>query len=237
MGRCCVRKNLFRWMKKVCSSCLFLRVSAFYYFRDFFFFVGLFGSFIYGALGEMSIQGVGFWPPRGVKPLHPGKVAILNTAILVGSRFTANWAYSCVKRHNLIPYDEKYVVKSRFTGKEKEVTSYRYQKEGLFSLAVTIFLGLCFTYFQGQEYYWASFTFADGLYGSVFFLLTGFHGLHVIVGTIFLIVCWFRLYSLHFRYKHFYFGMWAAVWYWHFVDVIWVFVYSIVYLWGYWGFA
>nr|YP_009128926.1 cytochrome c oxidase subunit III [Saxidomus purpurata]AJT47996.1 cytochrome c oxidase subunit III [Saxidomus purpurata] len=209
----------------------------FFILSEAFFFASLFGSFIYASLGETSIQGVGFWPPRGIKPLHPGKVALLNTGVLVGSSLTANWALRCVKAHNLIPYGETFLVSSGLGNKEKRATSLSYQVEGLFSLGLTILLGVIFTYLQSQEYYWSSFSFADGICGSIFYLLTGFHGLHVIIGTIFLSVCWLRLYFLHFSYKHFYFGMWAAVWYWHFVDGIWIVVYFMVYVWGHWGYS
>ena len=88
------------------------------------------------------------------------------------------------------------------------------------ALGLTIILGLFFTYLQATEYYIASFSISDGVFGSTFFLLTGFHGIHVIVGTVFLIVCWFRLYYLHFRYKHHYFGLDAAVWFERWISVV-----------------
>nr|AME17937.1 cytochrome c oxidase subunit III [Cyclina sinensis] len=210
----------------------------FFIISEAFFFGGFLSSFIYYSVGECSIQGVGFWPPRGIKPLHPGKTALLNTGVLVWSSFTGAWALNAVKVHNAVPCDGKsYSLGPHNGGKEKIVSSLSYQKEALLSLGLTIFLGLSFIYLQAQEYYWASYTISDGVYGSIFYLLTGFHGLHVIIGTIFLIVCWFRLYLLHFSYKHFVFGIWAAVWYWHFVDIVWIFVFSLVYIWGFWGYG
>nr|YP_008854390.1 cytochrome c oxidase subunit III [Meretrix lyrata]AGR50836.1 cytochrome c oxidase subunit III [Meretrix lyrata] len=229
-------------------SSYFFRVYAwgfrFFIFFEVFFFAGLIGSFVYCAVGESSIHGVGFWPPRGIKPLNPGKMALLNTAILIGSSFTANWAFWCVKCHNLLNFNMGVPLWELTGGKKpasdklsESVDTFYYQSRGLLALEITIFLGVCFTILQAMEYYWASYSFADGVFGSTFFLLTGFHGLHVIIGTIFLIVCWFRLLYFHFSFNHFYFGMWAAVWYWHFVDAVWVVVYSLVYIWGYWGYV
>jgi len=209
---------------------------------EIFFFVGLFGCYVYCGVGEISLQGVGFWPPRGIKPLHPGKVALLNTGILVLSSFTANWAFSCVEAHNATPLVHRkpynfsnFPFYAKFA--KKGLGSLILWLEALFSLGLTIVLGFCFSYCQALEYYWCSFRFADGIWGSIFYLLTGFHGIHVVVGTIFLIVCWFRLLKLHFSYNHFYFGIWAAVWYWHFVDGVWIAVFFLVYVWGYWGYT
>nr|AKE36672.1 cytochrome c oxidase subunit III [Meretrix lamarckii] len=216
----------------------------FFIISEAFFFAGLLGSFVFYGVGESSIHGVGFWPPRGIKPLVPWKMALLNTAILVGSSATANWALKFVQAHNTLNFDME-VKKSeikRFNSPSKKlvggtVDTYYYQERAVVAFIVTIVLGVSFTFLQALEYYWASFSFGDGIYGSTFFLLTGFHGLHVIIGTIFLVVCLIRLIKLHFSYNHFYVGVWAAVWYWHFVDLVWVFVYGLVYIWGYWGYS
>jgi quinol-cytochrome oxidoreductase complex cytochrome b subunit/heme/copper-type cytochrome/quinol oxidase subunit 3 len=101
----------------------------------------------------------------------------------------------------------------------------------LLALGVTIGLGLIFTVIQFFEYKHATFTIADSVYGSTFYLTTGFHGLHVIVGTIFLIVCFFRAYSYHFTVNH-HIGLESAIWYWHFVDVVWLGLYISIYHWG-----
>lgn len=188
-----------------------------------FFFVSFFWAFFNASVGELSIQGVGCWPPVGVNPLYPWKVPFLNTIVLLSSALTVTWAHKAVRVHNKI----------RYLVKKNGLTSYDYQVSGLVSLALTIGLGGFFTYLQATEYYIATFTIRDRVYGSTFFLLTGFHGIHVIVGTIFLLVCWFRLYLLHFSYKHHYFGLDAAVYYWHFVDVVWIGVFASVYVWGY----
>jgi cytochrome c oxidase subunit 3 len=98
-------------------------------------------------------------------------------------------------------------------------------------LVLTIVLGFLFTLIQLYEYFQADFSIADGIFGSTFFLMTGFHGLHVIIGTVFLIVALIRHYYHHFTAQH-HIGFEAAAWYWHFVDVVWLFLYISVYCWG-----
>jgi cytochrome c oxidase subunit 3 len=98
-------------------------------------------------------------------------------------------------------------------------------------LKYTIFLGIFFLGCQLFEYYFAMFTFKDTVYGGTFYILTGLHGFHVFVGTIFLIVCLWRVSLLHFTvWKQV--GFKSAVWYWHFVDVVWIFLYLVIYIWG-----
>nr|AKE36685.1 cytochrome c oxidase subunit III [Meretrix lamarckii] len=252
---------LFSWWSDVVKESTYLGEWSSYVVRTYvwgfrffiisevFFFGGLLGSFIFYGVGESSIHGVGFWPPRGIKPLVPWKMAFLNTAILVGSSGTVNWALKSVQAHNSLNFDME-VNKSdikRFNSFGKKLVSgklvsgtvdtYYYWKRAVLAFVITILLGVSFTFLQALEYYWASFSFGDGIYGSIFYLLTGFHGLHVIVGTIFLIVCLVRLIKFHFSYNHFYVGVLAAVWYWHFVDLVWVAVYGLVYIWGYWGYS
>jgi cytochrome c oxidase subunit 3 len=147
----------------------------------------------------------GLWPPLGVVPFNPFGVPLLNTIILVSSGVSVTWAH-----HALIAGEYGQVKKS---------------------LGLTIVLGLYFTALQGLEYYEASFRFADSIYGSTFFIATGFHGLHVIVGTLFLLVCWVRHLKGEFSAAH-HFGFEAAAWYWHFVDVVWLFLYLALYWWG-----
>jgi len=101
----------------------------------------------------------------------------------------------------------------------------------LFSLGLTILLGFIFSFLQAVEYYEAKFTISDGIYGSIFFLATGFHGFHVLIGSTFLFVCLFRAMNHHFTRQH-HFGFEAAAWYWHFVDVVWLFLFISVYWWG-----
>nr|YP_010265244.1 cytochrome c oxidase subunit III [Megophrys sp. HW-2022]ALM02677.1 cytochrome c oxidase subunit III [Megophrys sp. FH-2015]UIP56998.1 cytochrome c oxidase subunit III [Megophrys sp. HW-2022] len=169
-----------------------------------FFFVGFFWAF-YNASLSPTIEVGQFWPPAGISPLNPFEVPLLNTAVLLASGVTVTWAHHSIMEGN--------------------------NKEALQSLTLTVILGLYFTVLQAMEYYEAPFTIADGIYGTTFFVATGFHGLHVIIGSIFLLTCLFRLANHHFTTSH-HFGFEAAAWYWHFVDVVWLFLYISIYWWG-----
>jgi len=104
------------------------------------------------------------------------------------------------------------------------------KKQSLIALGITLILALTFTSLQAFEYITAPFSISDGIYGSVFYIATGFHGFHVLIGTIFLSVCGLRLYLNHFTPTH-HFGFEAAAWYWHFVDVVWLFLFVCIYWW------
>ena len=154
----------------------------------------------------------GEWPPKGVIPFSPWHLPLLNTLILLTSGTTVTWAH-----HALLENDRKGLV---------------------YGLALTVALGLIFSVVQGYEYSHAAFAFnrlnGGNIYGSTFFMATGFHGFHVIVGTIFLIVCLLRALAGHMTpQKHF--GFEAAAWYWHFVDVVWLVLFASIYVWGSWG--
>jgi cytochrome c oxidase subunit 3 len=168
------------------------------------FFAAFFWAFFDASLFPKEATG-GFWPPKGIRPFDPFEVPFLNTMILLLSGTTVTWAH-----HALIENDRKNMLRG---------------------LGITIILGLCFTSLQAFEYAHAAFGFKDGIYPSTFFMATGFHGFHVIVGTIFLIVCFFRARAGHFKPNH-HFGFEAAAWYWHFVDVVWLFLFICVYWWG-----
>ncbi|HET9335579.1 MAG TPA: cytochrome c oxidase subunit 3 [Sphingomicrobium sp.] len=148
------------------------------------------------------------WPPKGVEVLDPFGFPLLNTFILLCSGTTVTWAH-----HSLIHGDREGL------------------KKGLWC---TILLGLLFSFIQGYEYVHAPFDFKGNIYGATFFMATGFHGAHVIIGTIFLIVCLARAYKGEFTPKQ-HFGFEAAAWYWHFVDVVWLFLFVSIYVWGGWG--
>ncbi|MBX9815647.1 MAG: cytochrome c oxidase subunit 3 [Sphingomonas sp.] len=150
----------------------------------------------------------GTWPPKGLEVIDAFGFPLLNTVILLLSGTTVTWAH-----HALIHGD-------------REGT-----KRGLW---VTILLGLLFSSIQAYEYAEAPFPFAGINYGASFFMATGFHGFHVIIGTIFLIVCLARVYAGHFTPRQ-HFGFEAAAWYWHFVDVVWLFLFVSIYVWGGWG--
>lgn len=207
-----------------------------------FFFVRFFWAFFNSRVGELSMQGVGCWPPLGVKPVRPWGIPLLNTAVLLSSAITVTWAHKAIMVHNKkihVPLPQFSDPKTwnwrqaKAKSAREKLIRQKYQVSGLLSLGITIILGITFSGIQIVEYYWASFCISDGVYGSRFYLLTGFHGAHVVVGTIFLIVCWFRLLFCHFSYNHFSFGLTAAVLYWHFVDVVWIIVIALVYIWGF----
>ena len=172
------------------------------------FFVGFFWSyFSFAILPETvgSMTGVvnTVWPPPGVVTFNPFHLPLLNTMILLLSGTTVTWAH-----HSLLHGDRKGLT----TG-----------------LLLTVLLGLTFTMCQAIEYSDAPFKFVNGgVFSSVFFLATGFHGFHVIVGTLFLLVCWFRARAGQFTPER-HFGFEAAAWYWHFVDVVWLFLFICIY--------
>jgi cytochrome c oxidase subunit III len=176
------------------------------------FFVAWFWAYFSAALFPSSAEAIGgTWPPEGMHVLNPFGFPLLNTMILLCSGTTVTWAH-----HSLIHGDRKGL------------------KTGLW---LTIFLGLLFTTIQAYEYSNAPFRFAGdeaNIYGSTFMMATGFHGFHVIIGTIFLIICQIRAYNGAFTPKQ-HFGFEAAAWYWHFVDVVWLFLFLCIYVWGGWG--
>jgi cytochrome c oxidase subunit 3 len=168
------------------------------------FFSAFFWAFFNASLFPTEAIG-GIWPPEGVHPFDPFQLPLLNTLILLTSGVTVTWAH-----HALREGDRKGMLQG---------------------LGLTILLGLTFTSVQAYEYAHAAFGFRDGIYSSTFYMATGFHGAHVIIGTIFLIVCWVRGYLGHFKPDH-HFGFEAAAWYWHFVDVVWLFLFVCIYIWG-----
>ena len=177
------------------------------------FFVGWFWAFFDFSLFPSKIAEVvgGQWPPKELEAvLNAFDLPLLNTLILLCSGTTVTWAHHC-----LIHGDRKGL------------------KTGLW---LTIALGVLFTSIQAYEYAHAPFHFGTNTYGSAFYMATGFHGFHVIIGTIFLIVCLKRAYNGDFTPRQ-HFGFEAAAWYWHFVDVVWLFLFLCIYVWGNWGFA
>ena len=175
------------------------------------FFVGWFWAFFDFALfpSELAETVGGVWPPESIEAvMDPFDLPLLNTLILLCSGTTVTWAH-----HSLIHGDREGL------------------KQGLW---LTVILGVLFSMIQAYEYMHAPFPFGENTYGSVFYMATGFHGFHVIVGTIMLIVCLVRAYKGDFTPRQ-HFGFEAAAWYWHFVDVVWLFLFIAVYVWGGWG--
>ena len=150
----------------------------------------------------------GQWPPADTEVLDPLHLPLYNTIILLLSGTTVTWAH-----HGLL-HNDRTALK--------------------WGLALTVALGILFSAVQFYEYSVAPFSFSGSLYGATFFMATGFHGFHVLIGTIFLIVCLVRAMRGDFTpEKHF--GFEAAAWYWHFVDVVWLFLFFAIYVWGGWG--
>jgi len=168
------------------------------------FFFAFFWAFFHSSLSP-AIEIGSVWPPTSINPFDPWGIPLLNTLILLLSGSTVTWAH-----HEIL------------VGRKEPAK---------IALFLTILLAITFTGFQVFEYIEASFTISDGIYGSTFFMATGFHGFHVIIGTLFLSVCLIRLGKNHFTKKH-HFGFEAAAWYWHFVDVVWLFLFISIYWWG-----
>nr|YP_009582149.1 cytochrome c oxidase subunit III [Polyplacotoma mediterranea]QBK82179.1 cytochrome c oxidase subunit III [Polyplacotoma mediterranea] len=167
-------------------------------------FFAFFWAFFHSSLAP-SVELGGLWPPNGIEALDPFAIPLLNTTILLSSGATVTWAH-----HAIIGGG---------------------RTNAILGLFLTIVLGIIFTGLQAFEYKETSFAISDSVYGATFFMLTGTHGLHVLVGTTFLTVCFFRLLSNQFTTGR-HVGLEAAIWYWHFVDVVWLFLYVFVYWWG-----
>jgi len=168
------------------------------------FFFAFFWAFFHSSLSPSHDVG-GIYPPLYIDILSPWEIPLVNTLILLLSGATVTWS------HNAI------------------IAGFR--KPAIISLIITVFLAIFFTTLQIFEYYAAFFTISDGVFGSTFFMATGFHGFHVFIGTCFLGICAIRLYKNHFTQEH-HFGFEAAAWYWHFVDVVWLFLFITIYWWA-----
>jgi len=173
------------------------------------FFSAWFWAFFKSAMYPMGPESPlvdGVWPPAGIETFDPWHLPLINTLILLCSGAAATWAHHAIAHENN-------------------------RKDMATGLVVAVLLGILFTVFQAYEYSHAAFSFSGNIYGATFFMATGFHGFHVIVGTIFLFVCYMRLRAGHFTPER-HVGFEAAAWYWHFVDVVWLFLFAAVYIWG-----
>jgi cytochrome c oxidase subunit 3 len=168
-------------------------------------FFAFFWAFFHSSLNP-SMELGSVWPPKGIEAINPWHVPLLNTFVLINSGAFVTWAHY-----------------SLLAGLRKQTIN---------GLVYTVLLAAFFTFLQAFEYINANFNISDGVFGSVFYMTTGLHGFHVIVGTIFLAVCLYRLMKHHFTKKH-HVGLECAIWYWHFVDVVWIFVFTFIYWWGY----
>lgn len=213
----CTLLCIFQWWRDVTRESTFqgwhtisvyngLRIGILLFIiSEIFFFISFFWSYFHSSLSP-SIEIGQLWPPLGITPFNPFDIPLINTIILISSGITVTWAHHSILNKNF--------------------------KERLKRLTLTIILGIYFTSLQIIEYFESPFSIRDSVYGSTFFLATGFHGIHVIIGTLFLFICLIRINVLHFRNIH-HFGFEAAAWYWHFVDVVWLFLYVSIYWWRY----
>ena len=211
-----IRLSIFQWWRDIVRESTYIGKHTSYVqknlrlgiilfiIREVCFFFSFFWAFFHSRLTPRPELGC-MWPPIGISRIDPIGVPILNTTILLASGFTVTWAH-----HRLIT--------------KKRITT-------ILSLTITIILGIYFTTLQTIEYYEAPFTIADRVYGSIFFIATGFHGCHVIIGRLFLAITLLRTIKGHFSRTH-HFGFEAAAWYWHFVDVVWICLYICIYWWG-----
>ena len=168
------------------------------------FFFAFFWAFFHSSLAPTFNIG-GVWPPEAIQTIQTSGIPLTNTFFLLSSGATVTWSHHAI------------IVRAK--------------KQALISLLLTLILAILFTGLQGLEYFEAPFTISDSVYGSCFYMATGFHGFHVFIGTISLFVSFIRIIFNHFTNTH-HFGFESAAWYWHFVDVVWLFLFITVYWWG-----
>jgi cytochrome c oxidase subunit 3 len=212
-GFLCVLASMFFWWKEVIKEATFEKAHsslaklglrygmALFIASEVMFFVAFFWAYFSAAIFPHD----GVWPPKGIATFDPFDLPFVMTLILLFSGCTVTFAHHALQE-----------------GRMKDATQ---------ALGFTVGLGVLFTCFQMYEYSHAQWGMKDGIYPSTFFMATGFHGLHVLIGTIFLFVCWVRTAKGHFT-KESHFGFEAAAWYWHFVDVVWLFLFTSIYWWG-----
>nr|YP_011036620.1 cytochrome c oxidase subunit III [Aphrodes bicincta]WRK21224.1 cytochrome c oxidase subunit III [Aphrodes bicincta] len=168
------------------------------------FFTSFFWTFFHSSLSPSMDIGLQ-WPPKSINTFNPMSIPMLNTMILLYSGISMTWAH-----HSII---------------QKNYT------QSMQALILTVSLGVYFSFLQMYEYMESPFCISDSIYGSTFFLSTGFHGIHVLIGSVFIFIMMIRLKNLHISNKH-HVGFESSAWYWHFVDVVWLFLYLSIYWWG-----
>lgn len=168
------------------------------------FFISIFWAYFHSALSP-TVEIGGVWPPKGIVGINPWELPLLNTVILLSSGSTVTYAH-----HSLIEGN---------------------RRGAILGMSLTIFLALLFTLLQGIEYFGSTFTISDGIYGSCFYFGTGFHGFHVIIGMLFLAVGLWRIWNYQLTSDH-HLGLESGILYWHFVDVVWLFLFVVIYWWG-----
>jgi len=166
--------------------------------------LAFFEPFFHFALSPDMSLGL-IWPPKGISPINPLGIPLYNTLLLLLSGFSLTWTHKALVNRLVIDTIDGWLI--------------------------TMLLGGFFLFLQVKEYYEAPFSFNDGVYGCSFYMLTGLHGMHVFAGVSFLFVCFRRYLYKHFTPNH-HLGFLFAAWYWHFVDIVWILLFIIVYMWG-----
>lgn len=198
-----VRESIIGFHTHKLELCLRIGILLFIL-SEVFFFLSFFWAFFDSSLSPSIDIGI-VWPPKGIAPLSFYSVPLLNTIILLTRGVTVTWAHHALMANSF----SRTVV----------------------SLFITVALGVYFLLIQWVEYNEASFSISDGVYGRTFFMATGFHGMHVIIGTCFLFYVFIILAQGKLLFNH-HFSFEAAAWYWHFVDVVWLFLFISIYWWG-----
>nr|QYC96593.1 cytochrome c oxidase subunit 3 [Falcolipeurus suturalis] len=198
-----LRESNFQGMhsSKVRSG-LYLGMVMFILSEVMFFFSFFFGYFFSSLNPSIDIGGC--WPPSGIQSLNFLGIPFLNTVILISSGISITWGHHAM-------------LNSDFS-------------QSKISISLTILLGFLFLYLQALEYFEISFSMADSVYGSLFFIATGFHGIHVFIGVLFIFVSFLKMFLIFPQKSYVCFEM--AAWYWHFVDVVWLFLFISIYWWG-----
>jgi len=217
-GFFCVLLCSFFWLQDIVDESTFIgshtevvrmglkKGFLLFIFSEIMLFSGFFWAFFHSSFSPSVVFDL-MYPPLGINIIPTTGFPFFNTLLLLTSGIIVTWAH-----------------------KGLALSSY---KESIDSLLITILMGFFFVFLQGLEYYEASYNIFDSIYSSVFYMLTGLHGLHVLVGAIFLSVCLVRLVKGHFKTNR-YLGFIFAVWYWHFVDIVWILLFLIIYCWGNW---
>nr|ALO64513.1 cytochrome c oxidase subunit III [Andrena cineraria] len=200
-----IRESTFQGLHTFTVTKLIKMSMILFIISELMFFVAFFWTYFHSSIAP-SIEIGMTWPPSSIKQINPYNIPLLNSIILVSSGITITWTHYSLLTENM--------------------------KETKLSFTLTIMLGIYFTLMQIIEYLETTFCFNDSVYGSIFFMTTGFHGSHVNIGLIFLMTCFMRLSMNHLsKMHHLHFE--TASWYWHFVDIIWLFLYITIYWWNY----
>lgn len=200
---------------------------------EIFLFIGLFWAYIHSALNCTPALGE-LWPPLGIGNLSPLELPLLNTLLLLSAGFSVTWAHHAYITSNPGSHDK--AVREYLNPGSKPTQTYRSKTIGLIpghiGFIIGITLAFVFTFFQYVEYKNCSFDISDSAFGSCFYLATSLHGIHVIIGALFLGSAFIRMNLYHFT-KTQHVNFICSLWYFHFTDAVWLFLYIVFYVWGF----